>query len=239
LSYDSDDVSITGVTVDRAERRDIGSVRYWYSDDGESLPHGRIHITQVGGSVTDLAGNGNPERTDIIARLRTTCTWNNPDHREDVDTNLIVAPFDVLIIVNQLNRVGAGPLPVPAHFPNVPPPFYDTNCNDILEPFDVLLVINYINAGNAGPVREGESAGINPLAGVRKTLTAEASEDIGQELPAASCGFATHSDNCFVQRDPRLAAARPLKRAKDVEPTAELLVAVDDPPSALTHRSES
>ncbi len=56
-SFGIDDVTITGVDVDRAEDLGGGLVRYWYNDDGDSLPQGVVEVSMVAGSVADLVGN--------------------------------------------------------------------------------------------------------------------------------------------------------------------------------------
>jgi len=148
-SFDRSDIQVTGVTVDRIEVLPAGRVRYWYSDDGNTIPHGLVRVTQVAGQVRDRAGNGLAAKTDEFSRLRTTCPWNNPLMNVDVDRDGVIAPIDLLLIINRLNEQGAGRLPIPTSPPNVPPPFHDTNCDDFVSPIDALLVINWINEQSA------------------------------------------------------------------------------------------
>ena len=57
ISIGSDDVTVTGVSIDRIEQLPSGSVRYWYNDDGNTLPQGAIVITVRSGAAADYAGN--------------------------------------------------------------------------------------------------------------------------------------------------------------------------------------
>ncbi len=56
-SVDERDLTITGVTVERVEHLGGGLVRYWYGDDGQTLPVGEIQVQLVPGAVRDQAGN--------------------------------------------------------------------------------------------------------------------------------------------------------------------------------------
>jgi hypothetical protein len=56
-SIGSDDVTVTGVSIDRVETLASGSIRYWYNDDGNTLPQGAIVITVRSGAAADYAGN--------------------------------------------------------------------------------------------------------------------------------------------------------------------------------------
>jgi hypothetical protein len=78
--------------------------------------------------------------------------WQNQVRREDVDNDGLITLFDVLIVINEINRNGARELTANDASP---PPFIDVDGNRIVEALDVLIVINYINAqGGSG---EGES----------------------------------------------------------------------------------
>ena len=65
-SFDPNDVTVTGVTVDRAEHLGNGLVRYWYRDDGDKLPDGSIRVEQQSGQVRDKATNQNTSRSDTF-----------------------------------------------------------------------------------------------------------------------------------------------------------------------------
>ncbi|MEO1619052.1 MAG: Ig-like domain-containing protein, partial [Planctomycetota bacterium] len=55
-TVDVQDISISGVTVDRAEQLNEGIVRYHYADDGDALPYGPIRVELVDRAIADLAG---------------------------------------------------------------------------------------------------------------------------------------------------------------------------------------
>ncbi len=66
----------------------------------------------------------------------------NPSNALDVNGNGLVDPLDVLVIINAINSIGIGPVPMPPQFLG----HLDTNANGLVDPLDVLIVINYINA---------------------------------------------------------------------------------------------
>jgi len=70
-SFGASDVTVTGVSVDRAENLGGGRVRYWYSDDGNTLPSGTIQVQRAAGAVADRAGNTSPAGSDsfVLDRL--------------------------------------------------------------------------------------------------------------------------------------------------------------------------
>jgi hypothetical protein len=69
--------------------------------------------------------------------------WQNPLLSTDIDGDGRVTPRDALLVINQLNLRGQGPL-VPGVDPTAPP-YLDASGNGLLEPLDALLVINYLN----------------------------------------------------------------------------------------------
>jgi hypothetical protein len=76
----------------------------------------------------------------------------NPYNPFDVNGDGYVAPQDVLLLINEINRGGDGPLlPRTAEHPGAPW-FLDVTGSGTLVPNDVLQVINYINRG--GDVEE-------------------------------------------------------------------------------------
>jgi hypothetical protein len=65
---------------------------------------------------------------------------------EDVNGDGLLTPLDALLVINQLNATGGGPLAVPRE----PATFYsapDVDNNGQLTPLDALLVINKLEAG--------------------------------------------------------------------------------------------
>ena len=114
--------------------------------------------------------------------------WMNPTQPNDVDSDGVVAPHDVLVSINSINRDSSRELPPPTGVA-LPALRYDTNGDGFLAPSDVLQIINYINLhGNHG---EGESA--SRESGSADEATADAliapTSRIGeQHTTAALCG---------------------------------------------------
>ena len=75
--------------------------------------------------------------------------WQNPLNPLDVNSDGVVAPQDVLAIINYIN---AQPGPLPISFQS---PYLDVDGDDLITPLDVLRVINFINA-NSGLSGEAE-----------------------------------------------------------------------------------
>lgn len=68
--------------------------------------------------------------------------WQNPGNHLDVSNNSIVAPQDVLIVVNDLNAKGIRGI----IGPTIGPPYLDVDGNGRIEPIDALAIVNYLNA---------------------------------------------------------------------------------------------
>lgn len=96
----------------------------------------------------------------VDAAMASQMPWRNASSPLDVDNNGVIAPLDVLIVINRLNSAGTGPLPAPAASLS-PPPFYDTSGDNLVTALDALLVINYLNG--AGPLAAGEGEGLVPI----------------------------------------------------------------------------
>ena len=77
--------------------------------------------------------------------------WNNAAEPNDVNNDGIVAPLDVLLIINQLSRLGVRLLPIPQSAVTF---FVDADNDFFVSPTDVLRVINALNRRGTG---EGEA----------------------------------------------------------------------------------
>ncbi len=73
--------------------------------------------------------------------------WQNVQQPSDVNGDGVTSPLDALLIINRLNRLGAGPIVGPY----VSGPLLDTNADGWLSPLDALLVINELNQQSATP----------------------------------------------------------------------------------------
>jgi len=79
--------------------------------------------------------------------------WQNQTRRQDVNNDGQVDLFDVLVIINEINRNGIREL---KQTDTTPPPFIDVDGDRIVAPTDVLIVINLVNAQSSGGQGEGE-----------------------------------------------------------------------------------
>jgi hypothetical protein len=74
--------------------------------------------------------------------------WLNPVRALDVSNDQEVTPLDALLIINELNRRGPGPLPAMAGGETMR--FFDPSGDGMIAPFDALLIINFLNVGGEG-----------------------------------------------------------------------------------------
>ncbi len=100
----------------------------------------------------------------VTIQVNTPHPWQNPSNAFDVNNDGTIAPIDVLLVVNELNRRGSVELPNPPLPPQVPPPYLDVDGDENLSPRDALLIINYLNSlvsggeGESGAGAEGEGS---------------------------------------------------------------------------------
>jgi hypothetical protein len=107
--------------------------------------------------IANIAMSGSGVRSDL-AVFKELSPWQNPTQRQDVNNDGFVSLFDVLVIINEINRNGARQL---STADASAPPFIDVDGNRIVEALDVLIVINAINSGLASGEGEG-SEGVAP-----------------------------------------------------------------------------
>jgi len=69
--------------------------------------------------------------------------WQNPVIRTDTNGDGAVGPIDALVVINYLNRIGSGTLPVTKPIGTA---FVDVNGDGMVSPIDVLQVINHLNS---------------------------------------------------------------------------------------------
>jgi hypothetical protein len=75
-------------------------------------------------------------------------SWTNPVEPLDVNNDTFVSPLDSLLIINELNGLGARELEPPGG-ENIPPPYLDPSGDGFISPMDALLVINRLNETNS------------------------------------------------------------------------------------------
>ncbi|MCH5377650.1 MAG: dockerin type I domain-containing protein [Planctomycetes bacterium] len=127
--------------------------------DGNNVKVGVYNLTQHNLAVAE---NYSTLKSMLIdAAMTSQKPWRNPVDPNDVDNDQLVAPLDVLRIINVLNDVGPYELPPPTADES-PPPYYDCNGDGLIAPIDVLQVINYLN-GIGPAAAEGESTATSLL----------------------------------------------------------------------------
>lgn len=103
--------------------------------------------------IANMVMSGVGVRQDL-AVFKELSPWQNPTRRQDVNNDGLVSLFDVLVVINEINRNGARQL---GTSDASAPPFIDVDGNRIVEALDVLIVINAINSGLASGEGEGLS----------------------------------------------------------------------------------
>ena len=99
--------------------------------------------------------------------------WQNPVDPLNVDALGNVSAFDVLLLINAINRGDGGDL---SNRVRTDEPYYDVNGDDMLSPLDALAVINAINRVENG---EGEEAN-------QAALEVQAVRSIGRSIQQES-----------------------------------------------------
>jgi hypothetical protein len=79
--------------------------------------------------------------------------WHNVLSRYDVNGDNNIVPLDALLVINDLNTLGARTLPEPT-LELQPPPYLDVNGDGSVSPIDALQVITELNAQQAGETGE-------------------------------------------------------------------------------------
>lgn len=140
---------------------------------------------------------GHVEQKTVGAEAETTVTagprWHNSVQSEDVDGDGVVAPVDVLQIINELNQpvvaLAGGLLPVSGA--KAPPPFLDVDGDGFISPIDALIVINFLN-NRVTQSEGGTSSPTNPLVGSSPWLNSPIS-DLSPQRSIASRRDASRS----------------------------------------------
>jgi thioredoxin-dependent peroxiredoxin len=112
------------------------------------------------------------ERRDLLA-----ADWQNPVNQYDVDMSGTVDPYDVLMVINDINSNGMRTLGArPTE--GTPLPKFDVNGDGDIGPMDVLLVINTLNQVQLGsiapkvilPNQDGEMVDLSQFLGKRAVV---------------------------------------------------------------------
>ena len=117
---------------------------------------------QISLSITakTLAGVTISRAFPIVVSLPMS-SHQNQHNPSDVNNDGMVTPIDALIIVNELNSGGGGPLPSDGDG-EISGHLMDVNGDGVLSPMDVLIIINELNNGGlSGSAGEGEFVGLD------------------------------------------------------------------------------
>ena len=103
---------------------------------------------------------GSPRPSDFAGLPSDTAPpWRNPINSLDVNNDGVLAPIDALLVINELNRVGAHAL-LPPSGGSAPPPYLDVTGDNFVSPVDALRIINELNRrGGGGASGEPGSGG--------------------------------------------------------------------------------
>lgn len=164
---------------------------------GPAMARFRFSSSDLSRRPTGIAPDGEVEDYNVILAGP---PFQNPNNRFDVNNSGVVAPSDVLTIINWFNVLSAGsggaaiPLPPPPPLPQITPQgtglpgqalYLDVNGDTFLTAADALAVINFINAGQ-GSSGGGEGEGGAEGEGGNGTVafTANAARSSDSSLPA-------------------------------------------------------
>ncbi|MCA9128035.1 MAG: cadherin-like domain-containing protein [Planctomycetales bacterium] len=134
-----------------------------------TAPAGYAGVHQANYTVTDDQGlTSAPGKIEIfVVNFALPRPWLNVARPNDINGDGVVAPSDVLMLVNDLNSRAARLLPTHPSGSIGILGFYDSNGDGYVSPIDVLLVVNQLNAG-AG---EGEDVAGNESPLLTKDLS--------------------------------------------------------------------
>lgn len=98
-------------------------------------------------------------------------SWQNARDPQDVDGDGTISPLDALIVINELNRGGAGTLPM-LGLGQAPSFYLDVNGDDALSALDALRVVNRLNAMTTPTTATSLASTFEAHAAVADTLPA-------------------------------------------------------------------
>ena len=114
------------------------------------------------------ARHSESRRRKLRKRLQRHITLESLEHRHllaadfhnarlplDVTNDENVSPIDALIVINDINTLGARPLPPPSEAVTE---FIDTNADEFVSAIDALLIINVLNTDTQPPVIDAQLA---------------------------------------------------------------------------------
>ncbi len=173
-------------------------------------------------TVTVSDGTASVSDTFKLTVTANPSTWQNPIMPLSVDGDLVIAPIDALLIINELNvstvRATDGRLPdVPPEA--YTPPWFDTNGDFFASPLDVLLVINDLNEPRMGEGEFREVLFITPqLTSVPSTnsIIIEAGSSSRESISGSTIA-SNSAQQCRIQESRRLAVTKSKRGSVSLE----------------------
>lgn len=121
--------------------------------DATLEPEIALAVTAVGNRGDEASG------TFLITVTGARSPYHNYNLNEDVNGDGFVSPIDALLIINELNARGSGPITVvDSGSGEGPLPMLDVNGDGMITPIDVLIIINHLNRSRSlqnSPVQTG------------------------------------------------------------------------------------
>jgi len=143
---------------------------------------GHLLMTLRDGGLLDANATVDQRVTFEAGFAHADFPWLN-DNPLDVTNDGVIAPIDALSIINELNGIGARPLPPIPQGTMTIPTFLDPNGDNFVSPVDALLVINWLNGLVAGEGEDSRDAALVLGAGA---LAAEPTPAANDESRAAA-----------------------------------------------------
>lgn len=107
-------------------------------------PEISLEVTAVGDQGDQASG------TFSITVISARSPYHNYNLNKDVNGDGFISPIDALLVINELNRRGAGPVVNTGGTSGEGPiPMLDVNGDGMVTPLDVLLIINHLNHNRA------------------------------------------------------------------------------------------
>lgn len=120
-------------------------------------------------TVADNLGLVSNEAVVSISITLSAFPWQNPRNPLDVNNDGFVSPIDALLVISDINRNGARPLPNPPVPPFTPPPYLDVSGDNTISPIDALIVVSFLNNPSGSGEGEWDAEGEGGLASAAST----------------------------------------------------------------------
>lgn len=116
--------------------------------------------------------------------------WMNPRTNINVNDDGIISALDAIVVIRELNRVGAHDLPVPARFPDVVGDYLDVNGDNRVTPLDAVIVISDLNRHGPRPATPNDRPAEGEPDAAPGAATASPAESLGRDVLSGAPGIA-------------------------------------------------